>query len=183
MKEVIKMEKLKLRRADNLTEAELTKVMSENYETYNIILEEITNNNVEYAIDYLENLKGIEFYSYTFGSVFNNDYEADITNIDKFLNNNFNNDNDTFYELLNELKKDKENVELQESLLNMLFSELDSEAILENYDLEEIVYYESDMFDNWLNHYDMAVDMNSYKLYSSYELEELDLDIDYQDLD
>ena|SRR5699024_2192905 len=177
------MEKLKLRRADNLTTAELTKVMSENYETYNIILEEVIDNNVEYAIDYLENLKGIKFYSYTFGSVFNNDYEADITSIDKFLNNNFNSDNDTFYELLNELKKDKENVELQESLLNMLFSELDSDTTLENYDLEEIVYYESDMFDNWLNHYDMAVDMNSYKLYSSYELEELDLDIDYQDLD
>ena len=177
------MEKLKLRRADNLTTAELTKVMNENYETYNIILEEIIDINIEYAIEYLEGLEGIKFYSYTFGSVFSNDYEADITNIDEFLNNNFNSDNGTFYELLNELKKDKENVELQESLLNMLFSELDSEAILENYDLEEIVYYESDMFDNWLNHYDMAVDMNSYKLYSSYELEELDLDIDYQDLD
>ena len=177
------MEKLKLRRADNLTTAEITKVMNENYETYNIILEEIVNNNIDYMVEYLEDLKGIKFYSYTFGSVFDNDYEADITNIDEFLNNNFNSDNGTFYELLNELKKDKENVELQESLLNMLFSELDSEAILENYDLEEIVYYESDMFDNWLNHYDMAVDMNSYKLYSSYELEELDLDIDYQDLD
>ena len=177
------MEKLKLRRADNLTTAELTKVMNENYETYNIILEEIINSNIDYMVEYLEDLKGIKFYSYTFGSVFDNDYEADITNIDEFLNNNFNSDNGTFYELLNELKKDKENVELQESLLNMLFSELDSEAILENYDLEEIVYYESDMFDNWLNHYDMAVDMNSYKLYSSYELEELDLDIDYQDLD
>ena len=177
------MEKLKLRRADNLTTEELVKVMNENYETYNIILEEIVNNNIDYMVEYLEDLKGIKFYSYTFGSVFDNDYEADITNIDEFLNNNFNSDNGTFYELLNELKKDKENVELQESLLNMLFSELDSEAILENYDLEEIVYYESDMFDNWLNHYDMAVDMNSYKLYSSYELEELDLDIDYQDLD
>ena len=177
------MEKLKLRRADNLTTEELVKVMSENYETCDIILEEIINSNIDYMVEYLEDLKGIKFYSYTFGSVFDNDYEADITNIDEFLNNNFNSDNGTFYELLNELKKDKENVELQESLLNMLFSELDSEAILENYDLEEIVYYESDMFDNWLNHYDMAVDMNSYKLYSSYELEELDLDIDYQDLD
>ena len=177
------MEKLKLRRADNLTEAELTKVMSENYETYNIILEEITNNNVEYAIEYLENLKGIEFYSYTFGSVYNNDYKAEIKNIDEFLTNNFNSDNDTFYELLNELKKDRENDKLQKELLNMLFSELDSDVILENYDLEEIVYYESDVFDNWLNHYEMAVDMDSYKLYSSYELEELDLDIDYQDLD
>ena len=177
------MEKLKLRRADNLTTAELTKVMSENYETYNMVLEEIINNNIDYMVEYLEDLKGIEFYSYTFGSVFNNDYEADITSIDEFLNNNFNSNNDTFYELLSELKKDKENVELQKSLLNMLFSEVDSEAILENYDLEEIVYYESDMFDNWLGHYDMAVDMNSYKLYSSYELEELDLDIDYQDLD
>ena len=177
------MEKLKLRRADNLTTAELTKVMSENYETYNMILEEITNNNIDYMVEYLERLKGIKFYSYTFGSVFNNDYEADITSIDEFLNNNFNSNNDTFYELLNELKIDKENVELQKSLLNMLFSEVDSEAILENYDLEEIVYCESDMFDNWLNHYEMAVDMNSYKLYSSYELEELDLDIDYQDLD
>ena len=177
------MEKLKLRRADNLTTAELTKVMNENYETYNIILEEIIDINIEYAIEYLEGLEGIKFYSYTFGSVFSNDYEADITSIDKFLNNNFNSNNDTFYELLNELKKDKENVELQKSLLNMLFSEVDSEAILENYDLEEIVYYESDMFNNWLGHYEMAVDMNSYKLYSSYELEELDLDIDYQDLD
>lgn len=177
------MEKLKLRRADNLTTEELAKVMSENYETYNIILEEIVNNNIDYMVEYLEDLKGIKFYFYIFGSVFNNDYEADITNIDEFLNNNFNSDNDTFYELLNELKKDKENVELQESLLNMLFSELDSEAILENYCLEEIAYYESDTFDNWLNHYEMAVDMNSYKLYSSYELEELDLDIDYQDLD
>ena len=177
------MEKLKLRRANNLTTEELAKVMSENYETYNIILEEIINSNVEYAIDYLEHLKGIKFYSYTFGSVFNNDYEADITNIDKFLNNNFNSDNDTFYELLNELKKDKENVELQNELLNMLFSELDSDTTLENHDLEEIVYNESDTFDNWLGYYEMAVDMNSYKLYSSYELEELDLDIDYQDLD
>ena len=177
------MEKLKLRRADNLTTEELAKVMSENYETYNIILEDIINNNIEYAIEYLENLKGIEFYRYTFGSVFNNNYEADITIVDEFLNNNFYSSNGTFYELLSELEKDKENVELQNELLNMLFSEVDSEAILESYDLEEIVDYESDMFDNWLGYYEMAVDMNSYKLYSSYELEELDLDIDYQDLD
>lgn len=177
------MEKLNLRRADNLTTEELAKVMSKNYETYNMILEEIINNNIDYMIEYLEDLKGIEFYSYTFGSVFNNDYEADITNIDEFLNNNFNSNNDTFYELLNELKKDKENAKLQKELLDILFNELDSNAMLESYDLEEIVYYESDMFDNWLNHYEVAVDMNSYKLYSSYELEELDLDIDYQDLD
>lgn len=178
------MEKLNLRRADNLTTVELAKVMSENYETYNIILEEIINNNCDFAVEYLDNLKGIEFYRYTFGSVYNNDYEASITNIDEFLtNNNFFSDNETFHELLNELEKDKENVELQESLLNTLFSEVDSEAILENYDLEEILDYESDTFDNWLGHYEMAVDMNSYKLYSSYELEELDLDIDYQDLD
>ena len=177
------MEKLKLRRSDNLTTEYLAKVMSENYETYNIILEEIIDNNVEYAIEYLENLKGIKFYSYRFGSIFNNDYEAEITNIDEFLNNNFNSDNDTFYELLNELEKDKENVKLQNELLNMLFSEVDSDVILENYNLEEIVEYESVVFGNWLHHYDMAVDMNSYKLYSSYELEELDLDIDYQDLD
>lgn len=175
------MEKLKLRRADNLTTEELAKVMSENYETYYIILEEIINNNIDYMAEYLEGLKGIKFYSYTFGSVFNNDYEADITNIDEFLDNNFNSDNESFYELLNELKKDKGNVELQESLLNMLFSEVDSDAILENHDLKEIVYYESDMFDNWLNHYEMAVDMDSYELYNSYELEELG--IDYQDLD
>lgn len=177
------MEKLNLRRADNLTTEELAKVMSENYETYNIILEENVNNNIDYMVEYLEDLKGIKFYFYIFGSVFNNDYEADITNIDEFLNNNFNSNNDTFYELLNELKKDKENVELQKELLDILFNELDSNAMLESYDLEEIVYYESDMFDNWLNHYEVAVDMNSYKLYSSYELEELDLDIDYQDLD
>ena len=177
------MEKLKLRKADNLTTKELAKVMSENYETYNIILEEIINNGIEFTIEYLEGLKGVKFYSYTFGSVFNNDYEAEITNVEEFLNNNFNSDNDTFYELLNELKKDNNNAELQEELLNMLFNEEDSNVTLENYDLEEIVCYESDWFDNWLNYYEMAVDMNSYKLYSSYELEELDLDIDYQDLD
>lgn len=177
------MEKLELRRADNLTTAELTKVMSENYETYNIILEEVIENNIEYAIEYLENLKGVKFYGYRFGSVYRNDYEADITNIDEFLTNNFNSGNDTFYELLDELEKDKDNVELQNELLNMLFSELDSDTMLENHDLIEIVYYESDMFDSWLGYYEMAVDMNSYKLYSSYELEELDLDIDYQDLD
>ena len=177
------MEKLNLRRADNLTTAELAKVMSENYETYNIILEEVIDNNIEYAIEYLENLKGIEFYRYTFGSVFGNDYEAEITDVDEFLKNNFSSDNETFYELLNELKKYKENIALQKELLNMLFSEVDSDATLENYDLKEIVYYESDMFDNWLNHYEMAVDMNTYELYNSYELEELDLDIDYQDLD
>ena len=101
------MEKLKLRRADNLTTEELIKVMSENYETCNIILEEIINSNIDYMVEYLEGLKGIKFYSYTFGSVFNNDYEADITNIDEFLDNIFNSNNDTFYELLNELKKDK----------------------------------------------------------------------------
>ena len=177
------MEKLKLRRADNLTTEELAKVMSENYETYNIILEEIVNNNIDYMVEYLEDLKGIKFYSYTFGSVFDNDYEADITNIDEFLTNNFNSGNESFYELLNELKKDKNNVELQNELLNMLFSELDSYTMYEDYTLEEITYSESDVFDNWLGHYEMAVDMNSYKLYSSYELEELDLDIDYQDLD
>src|SRR5574344_216086 len=177
------MEKLELRRADNLTTEYLTKVMEHNYEIYNIILEEIIDNNVEFAIEYLENLKGIEFHSYKFGSVFMNNYEADITNVDEFLDNNFNSDNDNFYELLNKLEKDKNNVELQEELVNMLFSELDSDVILENYDLEEVVNYESVVFGNWLHHYDMAVDMNSYKLYSSYELEELDLDIDYQDLD
>ena len=177
------MEKLKLRRADNLTMEELAKVMSENYETYNIILEEIIERNIYYMVEYLEGLKGIKFYSYTFGSVFSNDYEAEITNVEEFLNNNFNSDNDTFYELLNELKKDNNNVDLQEELLSMLFSGLDSDVLLENHDIKEIVYYESDFFNNWLNDYEMAVDMNSYKLYSSYELEELDLDIDYQDLD
>ena len=170
------MEKLNLRRADNLTTAELTKVMSENYQTYYIILEEIISNNIDYMVEYLEDLKGIKFYSYTFGSVFNNDYEADITNIDEFLNNNFNSDNESFYKLLSELKKDKENDKLQKELLNMLFSEVDDNAMLESYDIEEIVCYESDMFDNWLGHYEMVVDMNTYKLYNSYELEELDLD-------
>ena len=174
------MEKLNLRRADNLTTEELTKVMIENYETYDMILEEIINNNIEYAIEYLENLKGIEFYRYTFGSVFNNDYKADIVNIDRFLNNSFDSDNDAFYKLLDELKADKENTALQKELLNILFSGVDDNAMLE-YDVEEIVCYESDWFDNWLGHYEVAVDMNTYKLYSSYELEELD--IDYQDLD
>lgn len=178
------MEKLKLRRADNLTTVELAKVMSENYETYNIILEEIINNNIEFVIEYFESLKGIEFYRYTFGSVYNNDYEANITDIDEFLTkNNFFSDNETFHELLNELEKDKNNVKLQKELMNMLFTEEDEDATLGNYDLGEIVYNESDTFDNWLGYYEMAVDMNSYKLYSSYELEELDLDIDYQDLD
>ena len=177
------MKKLNLRRADNLATKELVKTMSENYEIYNIILEEIIDMNVEYAIDYLENLKGVEFYSYIFGSVFNNDYKADIVNIDKFLSNNFDSDNETFYELLNSLRKDKENDKLQKELLNMLFDELDSNTTLESYDMEEVVYCESDMFDNWLSYCEMAVDMNNYKLYSSYELEELDLDIDYQDLD
>lgn len=175
------MEKLNLRRADNLTTEELAKVMSENYETYNIILEEVIERNIEYTIDYLDSLKGIEFYSYTFGSVFSNDYEAEIKNIDEFLTNHFDSDDDTFYELLNELKKDKENDKLQKELLNMLFNELDSGAVLEDYDIKEVVDYESDVFDNWLNYYEMAVDMDSYKLYSSYELEELG--IDYQELD
>ena len=175
------MEKLNLRRADNLTTEELAKVMSENYETYLIILEEVIDRNIEYTIDYLDSLKGIEFYSYTFGSVFSNDYEAEIKNIDEFLTNHFDSDDDTFYELLNELKKDKENDKLQKELLNMLFNELDSESVLEDYDIKEVVDYESDVFDNWLNYYEMAVDMDSYKLYSSYELEELG--IDYQELD
>lgn len=183
MKEGNKMEKLNLRRADNLTTKDLVKTMSKNYEVYNIVFEEIIDMNVEYAIDYLENLKGVEFHSYIFGSVFNNDYEADIVNIDKFLNNNFDSDNETFYELLNSLRKDKKNDKLQKELLNMLFGELDSNTTLESYDLEEVVYYESDMFDNWLGNHEMAVDMSSYKLYNSYELEELGLDIDYQDLD
>ena len=104
------MEKLELRRADNLTMEELAKVMSENYETYNIILEEVIDNNIDYMADYLENLGGVEFYRYAFGSVFNNDYEAEVTNIEEFLDNDFNIDNDTFYELLNELKKDNNNV-------------------------------------------------------------------------
>src|SRR5574344_130943 len=176
------MEKLELRRADNLTTAELTKVMSENYETYNIILEEIIERNIEYAIEYLENLKGVKFYGYTFGSVYNNDYEAEFKNIDEFLTNHFNSGNDTFYELLDELEKDKDNVKLQNELLNMLFSDVDSYAMYDDYGIDEVVDSDSDVFDNWLNYYEMAVDMNSYKLYSSYELEELDLDIDYQDL-
>ena len=171
MKEVIKMEKLNLRRADNLTTKDLVKAMSKNYEVYNFILEEIIDMNIEYAIDYLENLKGVELYSYTFGSVFNNHYKAEIKNINEFLTNNFNSDNETFYELLNKLEKDKENDTLQKELLNMLFSELDSNTTLEGYDLEEIVYYESDMFNNWLGDHEMVVGMDNYKLYSSYELD------------
>ena len=84
------------------------------------------------------------------------DKEVDITSIDEFLNNNFNSNNDTFYELLNELKKDKENDKLQKELLNMLFSELDSVSNLENYDLKEVALYESDAFDNWLNYYEVG---------------------------
>ena len=160
------MEKLNLRRADNLTTKDLVKTMSKNYEVYNIILEEIIDMNIECAIDYLENLKGVEFHSYVFGSVFNNDYRADIVNIDRFLNNSFDSDNETFYELLNKLRKDKENDKLQKELLNMLFDGLDNSTTLESYDMEEVVYCESDTFGSWLDRHKMAVDKKALKMFN-----------------
>lgn len=178
-------EKMDLRRADNLTLNELRQFMIKNNELYETILDELISINIDSELDRLYSLNGMEVHSVMFGSVYANDYIVDVTDLEEFLENDFSGelgiDNGTFYDVLEKLKNDNENEKLLTELLNLMFQEVDERAMLESYALNEILEYESDFFDNYFNQYEIVVDLDTMKEYTSNDLEELG--IDYQDLD
>lgn len=178
-------EKMDLIKAENMTLKELSEFMNANNELYEAILDELIGINIDSELDRLQSLNGIEVHSVMFGSVYANDYVADVTDVEEFLDNDFSNDlnidNGTFYDVLEKLASDTENKELLGLLLNLMFQEVDERAMLEAYTLNEIVEYETDFFDNYFNQYEIVVDLDTMKEYTGSELEELG--VDYQDLD
>ena len=179
-------EKMNLTRAKNLTTQQLEVFMKNNLELYDYIVGVIINQNIENELESLYQLEGIEIQKVMFGSVYANDYQVDIIDdIEEFLNNDFGNllwlDNETFYETLEKLQQDKNNNTLLNDLLNLMFQEIDERATFDGYSINEVVNLNYDDFDNYFNEYEVAVDLNTFKAYNSYELEQLD--IDYQDLD
>ena len=183
----MKLEKMNLTRAANLTTKQLEVFMKKNLELYDDILDVIIHQNIENEMESLYQLEGIEIYEMMFGSVYANDYQVDITDIEEFLNNDFDKllwlDNATFYEKLEKLQqeKEKENNTLLYDLLDLMFQEIDERATFDGYSIEEVVGLNYDDFDNYFNEYEIAVDLNTFKIYNSYDLEQLD--IDYDDLD
>lgn len=173
-------QKLNLIKAGNLSLTDLEKFLNKNSELFDNILNEIIEHNIESELEYLAGLQGIEFERYCFGSVYGNDYNASITDIDKFLDNSFEQDNELFYELLEKLGNDKDNKSLMKETVDMLWLEVDERAIYDGIGIEDIISCESDFIDNYLNEYQIAVDLSTYEEYCAYELYELD--IDYQDL-
>ena len=178
-------EKMNLIKAESMTLKELSAFMNANNELYEAILDELIGINIDSELDRLQSLNGIEVHSVMFGSVYANDYVVDVTDVEEFLDNDFSNelsiDNGTFYDVLEKLNNDNENEKLLTELLNLMFQEVDERATLESYTLNEIVEYDSDFFDNYFNQYEIVVDLDTMKEYTSNDLGELG--IDYQDLD
>ena len=173
----MKKEKMNLKKAENLYMNEMVQLMKNDNETYDDIVNLITYKNIEYELEQLNSLKGIKVYKIMFGSVYANDYTAEVTNIEEFLDNDFNIDNGTFYELLEKLKQEKDNEKLLQELLDMMFTEIDERATLEGYSMEDIIYEESDFFNNVLSENSLWYDTEEMKIYYEFELEEMGYDI------
>lgn len=178
----MKLEKINLTRADNLTTKQLEVFMRKNLELFDDILDVIINQNIENEMASLYQLEGIEIHKVMFGSVYANDYEVDITDIEEFLKNDFDKllwlDNATFYETLEKLQKNKDNNKLLNDLLNLMFQEIDERAVFEGYSISEVIDLSYDSFDNYFNDVKIVVDLKTMKCYNEYDLEQIGLDYD-----
>lgn len=187
------MEKeIKLVEAYELTTEELAIAMSNNYDMYDSIRDEIYDMNIEYELESINNWEGVELIRAVFGSIYNGDLEIEITDYHKFYEGLGDiTDNESTYELATELKElieelqtatDLENEELieslefeaekiEEELLDRIVNEIDDRAMLEGYTLSDVVYEYTDQFNNSLEGWYFDVN-NDYKLYSEFEAEE-----------
>ena len=187
------MEKeFKLVEAYELDTKELAIAMSNNYDMYDSIRDEIYDMNIEYELELINDWEGVELIKALFGSIYNGDLEIEITDYHKFYEGLGDiTDNESTYELATELKElieelktaiDLENEELIEllefsidkmetELLNSIVNEIDDRAMLEGYTLLDVVYEYSDHFNNSLEGWYFDVN-NNYKLYSEFEAEE-----------
>lgn len=187
------MEKeIKLVEAYELTTEELAIAMSNNYDMYDSIRDEIYDMNIEYELELINNWKGVELIRAVFGSIYNGDLEIEITDYHKFYEGLGDiTDNESTYELATELKElieelqtatDLENEELieslefeaekiEEELLNLIVNEIDDRAMLEGYTLLDVVYEYSDHFNNSLEGWYFDVN-NDFKMYNGIDVEE-----------
>lgn len=187
------MEKeIKLVEAYELTTEELAIAMSNNYDMYDSIRDEIYDMNIEYELELINNWEGVELIRAVFGSIYNGDLEIEITDYHKFYEGLGDiTDNESTYELATELKElieelqtatDLENEELieslefeaekiEEELLNRIVNEIDDRAMLEGYTLLDVVYEYSDHFNNSLEGWYFDVN-NDLKMYNGIDVEE-----------
>lgn len=187
------MEKeIKLVEAYELTTEELAIAMSNNYDMYDSIRDEIYDMNIEYELELINNWKGVELIRAVFGSIYNGDLEIEITDYHKFYEGLGDiTDNESTYELATELKElieelqtatDLENEELieplefeaekiEEELLDRIVNEIDDRAMLEGYTLLDVVYEYSDHFNNSLEGWYFDVN-NDFKMYNGIDVEE-----------
>lgn len=187
------MEKeIKLVEAYELTTEELAIAMSNNYDMYDSIRDEIYDMNIEYELESINNWEGVELIRAVFGSIYNGDLEIEITDYHKFYEGLGDiTDNESTYELATELKElieelqtatDLENEglieslefeaeKIEEELLDRIVNEIDDRAMLEGYTLSDVVYEYTDQFNNSLEGWYFDVN-NDYKLYSEFEAEE-----------
>ena len=187
------MEKeIKLVEAYELTTEELAIAMSNNYDMYDSIRDEIYDINIEYELELINNWKGVELIRAVFGSIYNGDLEIEITDYHKFYEGLGDiTDNESTYELATELKElieelqtatDLDNEELieslefeaekiEEELLNLIVNEIDDRAMLEGYTLLDVVYEYSDHFNNSLEGWYFDVN-NDFKMYNGIDVEE-----------
>lgn len=184
---------IKLVEAYELDTKELAIAMSNNWEIYDSIRDEIYDMNIEYELELINNWEGVELIRAVFGSIYNGDLEIEITDYHKFYEGLGDiTDNESTYELATELKElieelqtaiDLDNEELIEllefdvdkmetELLDHIVNEIDDRAMLEGYTLSDVVYEYSDHFENSL--YDYYFDVNNdYKLYTDSDLDNL----------
>lgn len=187
------MEKgIKLVEAYELTTEELAIAMSNNYDMYDSIRDEIYDMNIEYELESINNWEGVELIKALFGSIYNGDLEIEITDYHKFYEGlGYITENESTYELATELKElieelqtaiDLENEELIEllefdvnkmetELLDRIVSEIDDRAMLEGYTLLDVVYEYSDYFNNSLEGWYFD-ENNDFKMYNGIDVEE-----------
>lgn len=187
------MEKeIKLVEAYELDTKELAIAMSNNWEIYDSIRDEIYDMNIEYELELINNWEGVKLIRAVFGSIYNGDLEIEITDYHKFYEGLGDiTDNESTHELATELKElieeiqtatgleKEELIELLEfdvektetELLDRIVNEIDDRAILEGYTLLDIVYEYSDDFNNSLEGWYFDVN-NDYKMYNGIDVEE-----------
>lgn len=187
------MEKeFKLVEAYELTIEELAIAMSNNYDMYDSIRDEIYDMNIEYELELINNWKGVELVRAVFGSIYNGDLEIEITDYHKFYEGLGDiTDNESTYELATELielieeiqtatdLEKEELIELLEfdvektetELLDRIVNEIDDRAMLEGYTLSDVVYEYSDHFNNSLEGWYFDVN-NDFKMYNGIDVEE-----------
>lgn len=186
------MEKeFKLVEAYELDTKELAIAMSNNWDMYDSIRDEIYDMNIEYELELISDWEGVELIKALFGSIYNGDLEIEITDYHKFYEGLGDiTDNESTYELATELKElieelqtatelDDEDLfeslefaeKIEEELLDRIVNEIDDRAMLEGYTLLDVVYEYSDHFNNSLEGWYFDVN-NDFKMYNGIDVEE-----------